>query len=449
MLITSAEHYGVVIDSSLDYKAYLDVLEKYHFNLTRVFVGTYFEGNYHDAGPKEQQVNKESNNTLAVPPDYLLVPWARSNIPGYASGGNKFDLDKWDNRYFVRLKEFCREASARGIVVEIVFFSANYKPAYWMNSPLNSHNNINHTEAVSYNEVYHAANKKLIRYQLAVVGKIVREVNEFDNVYFELCNEPYWLKGIPEVDTSIHGQEVTPEIYSWQHDIAVTIKKTERNLAKKHLIAQNFANTYLKITDPDPDVSVLNFHYAYPPRAVTDNYALNKPVAFDETSDGLDADGRRREAWAFMLAGGAVYNNLDWSFTTHDMTGHGLSKGGTYQSGKPVRNQLEILHHALASFDFIDARPLDSSYKIKGMAVYGLGINGKDYMMYLLKAKPATPPVWRIPLPTGRYRLKWIDPSNGKISENVIIQSYMNQADLKIPSFNQDQVLRIERLKEE
>jgi hypothetical protein len=83
--------------------------------------------------------------------------------------------------------------------------------------------------------------------------------------------------------------------------IALTVKETEQKLPKKHLIAQNFANTYLKIKNLDSNVSILNFHYAYPPKTVTDNYSLNKPIAFDETFEGLNAAERRKEAWAFTM----------------------------------------------------------------------------------------------------------------------------------------------------
>jgi hypothetical protein len=138
-----------------------------------------------------------------------------------------------------------------------VFFSANYSPSNWKNSPLNMHNNINLLKDVSYNEIFLSSNKELIHYQLAMVRKIVEEVNPFENVYFEICNEPYWLKGIPEVDSSIHEQLVTPAIYKWQKKIALTVNETEQKLPKKHLIAQNFANTYLKIKNLDTNVSLL------------------------------------------------------------------------------------------------------------------------------------------------------------------------------------------------
>lgn len=446
VLITSAEHYGAVINATPDYKKYLDVLQQHHFNLTRIFTGSYCEGNYYEGAPARRLKWEEDQNTLSVRPGKLLAPWARSNEPGYVNGGNKFNLDQWDSHYFARLKDFCKEASERGIVVEIVFFSANYSPSNWKNSPLNRHNNINLTEDIPYNEIHLSSHKNLIRYQLAMVKKIVEEVNAFDNVYFEICNEPYWLKGIPEVDSSIHGQQVTPKIYEWQRNIALAVKETEQQLPKQHLVAQNFANTYLKVANLDSNVAILNFHYAYPPKTVTDNYSLNKPVSFDETFDGLNAAERRKEAWAFMMAGGAVYDNLDWSFANDDMTGMGLNTSGKQKTGKAVWEQLEILRQALSGFNFINATPLGKTYKMEGMDLYGLGIDGKDYMMYCLRSGKTSRATWSCPLPGGKYRVTWMDPSNGRLTQEQVVRSKQHRVSIKIPSFDKDQVLRIKRL---
>ena len=69
--------------------------------------------------------------------------------------------------------------------------------------------------------------------------------------------------------------------------------------------------------DPHPSVSVLNFHYAFPPIAVGQNYHLNKVIGDNETGFDGNADSiYRREAWAFIIAGGALFNNLDYSFTS-------------------------------------------------------------------------------------------------------------------------------------
>jgi hypothetical protein len=47
-------------------------------------------------------------------------------VAGFALGGNKFDLNQWDEAYFVRLKDFMKVANANGVVVEVNLFSSHY-----------------------------------------------------------------------------------------------------------------------------------------------------------------------------------------------------------------------------------------------------------------------------------------------------------------------------------
>ena len=92
---------------------------------------------------------------------------------------------------------------------------------------MNAGNNVNGVGAVGRTEVY-ALDKDpaLLAAQEAVMRKIVTELNGFDNLFFEIANEPYF--GGLTVD--------------WQHRIAEVIAETEDALPMKHLIAQNIAN---------------------------------------------------------------------------------------------------------------------------------------------------------------------------------------------------------------
>lgn len=449
VLITSGEHYGAVLNSAFDYSTYLDILQKNGFNLTRAFVGSYCEGSYLDFAPTLKATDDDNQNSLAPRYGKLIAPWARSNETGYTNGGNKFDLAKWDDSYFKRLKDFCSLAAKKNIIVELVMFSANYGPATWLNSPLNAKNNVNDTETVAYNETHLLKNEKLITRQKEMVRKIVTELNSFDNIYFEICNEPYWIKGIPEVEASIKVQQFLPEIDEWQQVISNEIKEAEKTLPKKHLIAQNYANTYYKIEKMDNNVSILNFHYAYPPKTVTDNYQLNKPLSFDETADGQNAPDRRREAWAFLLAGGAVYDNLDWSFTHDDPTGLGRNILGKRQSGKEVREQLSILAKTINRFNFIKSKPIDGSYRNSlpdDISFHGLIIEGKDYLVYFIKNKSLNNAQWSIPLVKGNYELKWSDPIDGKVLKQESFQHQGSKKEVKLPDFADDLLLRITKV---
>ena len=122
ILITSGEHYGALLNGAFNYRKYLRTLGSLGFNLTRTFSGAYCE---------PVGAFKIKNNTLAPAESCLICPWARSDKPGYANGGNKFDLTKWDPAYFERLGDFVREADRRGVVVELVLFCPFYKDDMW------------------------------------------------------------------------------------------------------------------------------------------------------------------------------------------------------------------------------------------------------------------------------------------------------------------------------
>ena len=107
-----------MINLDFDYVAYLDALKAYGLNYTRIWPGALLEmvGEFC------------KDNTMGPRPDRTIVPWARSNEPGYVYGGNKFDLDKWNPEFFARLKDFIVKAAERGIVVEICFFNSAVLP---------------------------------------------------------------------------------------------------------------------------------------------------------------------------------------------------------------------------------------------------------------------------------------------------------------------------------
>src|SRR4051794_8226962 len=118
VLITSGEHYGAVLNRDFDYVRYLDTLRADRLNLTRTFSGSYREvaGNFGIA-----------SNTLAPAPGKFLAPWPQSD--------GKFDLTKWDDEYFTRLKDFVAQAAKRGVVVELVLFCPLYEDSMWSVSP--------------------------------------------------------------------------------------------------------------------------------------------------------------------------------------------------------------------------------------------------------------------------------------------------------------------------
>ena len=113
VLITSTEHYGAVLNPDFDFILYLDTLKAAGLNLTRTVNGNFLEATNAVLWRGGDQ------NPLAPRLGRYLAPWKRSNQPGYYAGGNKFDLDQWEENYFRRLQDFVRAAGERGIMLGI------------------------------------------------------------------------------------------------------------------------------------------------------------------------------------------------------------------------------------------------------------------------------------------------------------------------------------------
>ena len=418
VLITSGEHYGAVLNLDFDYRRYLDELQARGLNLTRTFSGTYREipGSF-----------TIIENTLGPMPGRYACPWARSKTPGAADGGAKFDLKRWDPAYFQRLKDFLSEAGKRGIVVELVLFCTFYDEGLWNVNPMNARNNTDGIGKVLHKEVLALKDENLTRVQEALVHKIAAELKGFDNVYYEICNEPYFAG-------------VTRE---WSDRIAATLVDAESAFPAKHLIAQNIANGKAKIVEPNSRVSIFNFHYASPPDTVAMNYGLGKVIADDETGfKGKEDFWYRREGWEFILAGGAAYSNLDYSFTCSRPDGTFTVTTSPGGGGPSLRSQLKILKQFIDGFDFLRMKPDNGVLRGEHPRARALVETGKAYAIYLSGGNGAK---LQIELPAGSYKTEWINTKTGNVDRAETFQHSGGERTLVAPNYVEDIALRIRR----
>jgi len=423
VLITSGEHYGAVLNLDFNYQKYLQTLSADGLNMTRVFSGAYVE----PAG-----AFNITSNVLAPRFDRFLCPWKRSEDPGYAMGGNKFDLNSFNPSYFKRLKDFLRQAQQHGIVVEYTFFCPMYEDSQWKLSPQNAANNVNNVGNTGRTNIYTLdRNAGLLRIQEELVRKVVAELNEFPNLLFEICNEPYF-------------GGVTLE---WQRHIAAVITEAEKALPHRHLITQNIANGKARIQDPDPAVSVFNFHYASPPETVGLNYALNRVIGDNETGfKGTNDTHYRMEGWEFILAGGALYNNLDYSFVAGFEDGTFLYPAKQPGGGNPVfRQQLRHLKQFIERFDFVLMKPeqdvIQGGLPEKGHARV-LAESGRQYAIYLFGGPKAE---LQLKVPAGDYMVEWLNPITGKITQRPPVSHPGGMLALASPDYSPDIALSIRR----
>lgn len=279
-------------------------------------------------------------------------------------------------------------------------------------------------------------NSLLVKVQDAMVEKIVNELKDFDNIYYEVSNEPYHKGGLRE----------------WQNHIIKKIVDTEKPFSKRHLIAQNVQNRTSTVTNPNPNTDIFNWHYAYPENmALTDdissrNYTLNKPLGNDETGTVTDNNFYRMEGWETIIAGCAVYNNLDLSFLSDDENGSatpGLINGG----GPELRGWLKILKDFIFSFDFVEMQP-DNSVIVSGTPdgarSRALVEKGRQYAIYI-RGGAGTAQLW-VELPKGRYQVKWLNTKTGHNDKTENIRHKGGICKLISPAYSEDIALSIKKI---
>jgi hypothetical protein len=442
ILITSAEHYGAVLNLDFDYVKYLDTLAQDGLNYTRIFTGVYIErvGSFNI-----------TNNTLAPAAGRAITPWARSDQPGYINGGNKFDLDKWNPAYFRRLRDFVEQAALRDIIVEVTFFSSIYREAHWQYSPLHPANNVNGTHLENWKNAHTLSNGNLMGHQEKMVRQIVRQLNAFDNIFFEIQNEPWSDQTVPSLLLNPFDPDSPKTWYkrsdlasdaslAWQRKITSIIVGEESRLPQKHLIAQNYCNFKFPIRDVDPHVSILNFHYAWP-EAATWNYGWDRVIGFDESGfAGREDTAYRKQAWHFILSGGGLFNNLDYSFAVghEDGTAKDNAPGG---GSARLRVQLKVLRQFIEGLDFVRLRPYPTAVKKSpGAVTRTLAEPGRQYAIYVDGGSRCT---LTLVLPDGKYEATWINTLTGTAEKTEEISPADGLAEITSPTYDGDIALKV------
>ncbi|WP_148289434.1 hypothetical protein [Fibrella aestuarina] len=442
VLVGSGEHYGALINLDFDYRTYLRALAADGLNTTRLFMGAYVE-KLGDFGIQK--------NSLAPANGQLLLPWRRSHQPGYALGGNKFDLTTWNDAYSARLFDFMTQARQLGIIVEVVLFSSHYADG-WAYSPFNPANNINQTDSIASAKVNTLENGNILTFQEQYVRELVHQLNPFDNFYFEIQNEPWADQSDvvrmrnaygPPTDWRATLQVVSQRSADWQRRVASWIVDEEQKLINRHLIAQNISNFDYPITDPDPAVSIFTFHYASP-EAVRVNAHLNKVIGFNETGFAGQADSTyRRQAWRFLMSGGGLFNQLDYSYSVGHETGRdtvGTSPGG---GGPALRAQLRVLKSFVEELVIVQLQPDYTVVKAApGTQTWAMS-NGKTrWAIYCETLATRSYPL-TLSLPTGNYSAQWIDAKTGQL---VATEKLVAGQPLRAPAGVVDRVVIIKRL---
>jgi hypothetical protein len=164
----------------LDYGAYLDFLAEHGHNFIRLWRWEQF---------KSQAAGGDFQ--LCMTPQ----PWARTG-PGEAKDGKpRFDLDRFDDAFFGRLRDRVVAAGQRGIYVAVMFFDGfgvhlSPAPDHVEGHPFFAANNVNDIgigSILDYQVL--PLDPRVQQLQEAYVRKVVDTLGDLPNLLWEVANE--------------------------------------------------------------------------------------------------------------------------------------------------------------------------------------------------------------------------------------------------------------------
>ncbi|MDP4224458.1 MAG: DUF4038 domain-containing protein [Bacteroidota bacterium] len=458
ILITSDQHYGAVIDMDFDYAKYLNYLSASGLNLTRLYPGAMFE-------PPDKYL---PGNPLGPLPGRQLLPWAKSGETGanelLAESGHpsyKYDLDRWNKEYFDRLKAYVELASEKNIIVEVAFFNGMYHDC-WPLMPMFYNNNIQNIGKYDVRECGlftsdDIRNQDVIRYQEAYIKKIATELNKFDNLIYDICDEPS-LQGLPGGGLIfLPDSQVVP----WISRMKDAFLEAELSLPKKHLLGQTVQNL-------SPDFSGeswcewLPTEYVKPAgKALILDYKCGKPLVDVEsnyygmslTENVYNYDAVRLEGWWFMLGGGAGIINLNGEFHRGQETGGGSTHSYIVPQRKILKDFMDSFElSGLSRFADFSGIPADGFCNV-------LAESGKQYALYIFHGSYEsgwgahfTPEhgnfrdtIAMNNIPAGKYLIRWIDPASGSVRKEEEVAWAGGKLMLETPVYNLDLAMSMKK----
>ena len=460
MALTASEHYGSVMNRPFDFEKDLDDAAAHKMTLTRTFL----------LFRELQSARNPSSPCKPESPDYI-APFPRT-AQGRRWTGNLFTISTSGTRNILNgFIDFWMPPRGAASWWNSLFSATPMHHKYG-SDPFRAENNKQHIGKVEWPEYLSLKEPELVRRQSAYARKIIDETSGYDNVYYEICNEP---------GGAVEGHIPPADVDAWQMEMGRVIRDEMLRLNRPHLISGQQAFTYspkfrfpLNETYSQTLFDIVNVH----PLPDTDFggslyqlggfmskqltlpeltrfcravYSRKKPTILDEDNtasmyrDPVGWTIHRKRAWTALL-NGDHYDYIDFSITVG-------SESGTAMSRSHLRTWFQHLSEFMSSFDFVHSAPApDWVRQIPAdVTVAALAVNGQDYAAYLADNREVTEaaagqPIGgsvKLALPAGRFLVSLYSPVSGESSPGLELE---DGATLTLPPFTQDIVIRARRL---
>ncbi len=388
---------------AFDFGAYLDFLERHNHNFVRLWRWEF-----------PQWTEKKNQRAFYCVPQ----PWLRTGPSQALDGQPKFDLEKFDDAYFKRLRERTEAAAKRGIYVSIMLFEGwglRFVPEGGKDHPFHPANNVNHTES-ELNEnfkgidLFTLKSPKLVAFQEAYVRKVIDTINDLDNVLFEIANES-------DFSTT-----------DWQCHMIRFIKAYESTKPRQHPVGMTSIGYGVDDLDrllkspadwisPNPD----HFDYKNNPPA-----ADGTKVIILDTDHLWGVGGGVPWVWKSFLRG----HNPIWM----DPFDTGSVWEPTPADAEAVRNNLGHTRRFAERMNLAAMKPRTEIASTS----YCLANPGVEYLIY----QPKPDEAFTVELTAKSYAYEWFNPATGKTAGEGRVENADGTQTFKAP-FDQPAVLYI------
>jgi Family of unknown function (DUF6298) len=201
---------------AFDWTAYLDFLQSRRMNFIRGWRWEHFKF--------KLRPDLDTGGPYCVAPQ----PWARTSTGTAYDGGPRFDLDRFDQAYFDRLRARIIEAGDQNIYVSVMLFEGFClhvcdDDTITAGHPFDGQNNINGID-IDAIEDYQSASvpASVLALQRAYIRKVIDTVQDLGNVLYEVANES-WTGSV-----------------SWQYDVIDYVKQYETDMGyDKHPVGMS------------------------------------------------------------------------------------------------------------------------------------------------------------------------------------------------------------------
>ncbi|MGH3243010.1 MAG: DUF6298 domain-containing protein [Spirillospora sp.] len=328
-----------------------------------------------------------------LPPDldtggpYCVTPqpWPRTG-PGKAHDGRpKFDLSRFDQAYFDRLRTRVVKAREQGVYVSVMLFEGFCahlcdSATIMAGHPFDGRNNVNGIDIGSIRDYQSGSvSPGVLALQRAYVRKVVDTVGDLGNVLYEVANES-WRGSV-----------------SWQYDLIRYVKRYE---AAKRLPAHPVGMSAIWPDGNDEWLFASPADWVMPGFPATGHYRHDPPAAtgakvvISDTDHYAPCDADAVWAWKSFTRG-LYTSQLDCGI------GDPARPDPAFDFLEPARYAQGDAGRLARQVDLLAMRPRGDLASTR----YALAGPGREYVIL----QPGNARHIKVALTPGRYRVEWFD----------------------------------------